>query len=243
MARDIPGISDLMFPHLTPGLVAYLNKMMVGCEGVQAIPFDLIDATAVARTMLFEIAVARGQQILDGHDNADWEACLRVATIRQKRHFDATAPASLTESDIAAAEWVGSNLAHMLTYLGTQTPTERLIEAPSIPGYQWISSGHGDFSIGDTLIEVKCTNRKFGSADYRQILMYWLLSYAASIESDSEEWASCVLLNPRFNYMLKISFVDILGLIAAGRSKVELLEEFACIVGDDNLKLLSDLDR
>ena len=49
-------------------------------------------------------------------------------------------------------------------------------------------------------------------------------------------------LNPRLNHMLEISFADILALIAAGRSKVELLEEFACIVGDYNLKLISDFD-
>ena len=25
---------------------------------------------------------------------------------------------------------------------------------PAVPGYQWISSGHGDFEIGPTLIDV-----------------------------------------------------------------------------------------
>lgn len=41
--------------------------------------------------------------------------------------------------------------------------------------------------MGDKLIEVKCSGRNFGSADYRQILMYWLLSYMASIEKDTPE--------------------------------------------------------
>ena len=242
VARDIPGISDVIFPQLTPGLVAYFNKMVVPCRGVEPIPFEMVESTAITRAMLFEIAVARGQQILDGIRKPDWDHCLRVATARQRRHFDAVAPEALTDSDIAAADWVGNNLVDMLEELRAQGPDERLTQSPPVPGYQWMSSGEGDFSIGTRLIEVKCTNKNFGSADYRQILMYWLLSYASSIEYDSDEWTSCVLLNPRFNHMLEISFADILALIAAGRSKVELLEEFACIVGDYNLKLISDFD-
>ena len=60
----------------------------------------------------------------------------------------------------------------------------------------------------------------------RQILMYWLLYYAASIEHGSDEWSNCVLVNPRLNRLVELSFNEIIGQIAAGRSKIELLEVF-----------------
>lgn len=78
-------------------------------------------------------------------------------------------------------------------------------------------------------------------ADYRQILMYWLLSYASSIERDSSEWTSCILLNPRLNYMLDVSFDEIIKLVAGGRSKIQLLELFSSIVGDYGLRAAWDV--
>ena len=66
--------------------------------------------------------------------------------------------------------------------------------------------------------------------------MYWLLSYASAIERDTSEWTSGILLNPRLNYVIEISFNDIIEVIAAGRSKVEILQLFSSIVGDYTLR-------
>ncbi|SDY98157.1 hypothetical protein SAMN05421881_10927 [Nitrosomonas halophila] len=68
--------------------------------------------------------------------------------------------------------------------------------------------------MGDKLIEVKCGNRNFGSADYRQILMYWLLSYMASIEKGPLEWTTGILLNPRKNRFIEVSFDDLVSATA-----------------------------
>ena len=72
--------------------------------------------------------------------------------------------------------------------------------------------------------------------------MYWLLSYAASIERDSIEWEKCILLNPRLNHMVEMSFNEIISLSEAGRSKVEIIEIFSFVVGEYGLKRLSDFD-
>ena len=242
VARDIPGISDLIFPQLTPGLVSYFNKRARSCTGIEAVPYELVNASSLRRAMLFEVAFARGQQILNGQTEFDWDECLKVATIRQRRHYDALLPDSLGEVDMAVADWVGRNLAQMLDQVRFNYPSDELIHAPPLAGYQWISSSEGDFSLGTQLIEVKCTNRNFGSADLRQVLMYWLLSYASSIERDSNEWKKCTLMNPRLNHMVQISFDEIIDLSSAGRSKVEILEMFSFVVGEYGLKELSDFD-
>ena len=105
-----------------------------------------------------------------------------------------------------------------------------------------MTSTEGNFSVGAKLIEVKCTNRKFGVADYRQILMYWLLGYAASVEHDVREWSSAILLNPRLNHMMEFTFDEFIGLMAAGRSKVELLEMFSFVVGEYGLKAVNNVE-
>ena len=240
VARDIPGISDSLFPRLTAGIVAGLNSKLRPCEGVESVPIEMLYSSTIERAMLFEIAVARGEQILNGRDNPDWDDCLKIATTRQRRYFDANIPESMADSDTAVAERVANNLAVILRDLWNKRSGTELIHSPAVAGYQWISSSEGDFSIGPELIEVKCTHRKFGVADYRQVLMYWLLSYASSIEHDSLEWTDCIFVNPRLNLVLELPFGEIIRLVAGGRSKVEVLELFSSIVGDYVLKEISE---
>lgn len=240
VARDIPGIFDVIFPQLTAGVVAYFNKRAVSFNEVEAVPEELVKASTLKRAMLFETAFARGEQLLNGITSADWNDCLKVATQRQRRHFDAILPDALMDADIVVADWVGKNLAHMLSLIHANESGDKLISSPEISGYQWIASGKGDFSVGPKLIEVKCTNKNFGSADYRQILMYWVLSYASAIEHDIPEWTNCILLNPRLNHVVEIPFNNIIEVTAAGRSKVEILELFSSIVGDYAIKALSE---
>jgi len=150
---------------------------------------------------------------------------------RQKEHFDAKIPQSLSEIDKEVSLWVAHNLFAMLEEFQNPVASE-LIRAPRIPGYQWIASGVGDFSIGATLIEVKCTNRHFSSSDYRQILMYWLLSYCAAIESGKQQWSMGILANPRLNIFVKFSFDELINIAGGGKSKVELVELFSAILGN-----------
>lgn len=109
IARDIPGIFDVIFPQLTAGVVAYFNKRATSFKEVEAIPDELVNASTLKHAMLFEISVARGEQLLNGKTNADWEDCFKVATQRQMRHFDAKLPDALLDVDIVIADWVGKN--------------------------------------------------------------------------------------------------------------------------------------
>jgi len=212
VARDIPGIFDVIFPQLTTGTVAYFNKKAVIFSDLKVLSEDDVQSSTLQKAMLFEIAFARSEQILNGFSEADWDDCLRVA----------------------------NNLAAMLHYMKLNAPEYELIHSPRVPGYQWIASGEGDFSLGQTLIEVKCSSSNFGSADYRQVLMYWLLSYASAIEQNTLEWKSVTLLNPRKNYVVDLSFNEIIEVTAAGKSKIEILELFSSMVGDFALKALPE---
>lgn len=236
VARDIPGISEILFPQLTQGMVVHLNRAIQRFSYIRPVPKEMVEASNLSKAMLFEVAVARGHQILDGRPNPDWEECLKVAVGKQSRHFDFTPPSALLEPDIEVAEWVGRNLAHMIGQMQKGGADAELRHAPQVTGYQWISSSEADFSIGSRLVEVKCTNRRFGAADYRQVLMYWLLSYGASIERGYEEWSHCILLNPRLNHFIEMSFDDLIELTTGGRSKIELLELFSVAVGDYGVK-------
>ena len=180
--------------------------------------------------MLFEIAVAVAEQLITGDGSVDWEACLDTAVRRQREHFDARLPSTLSATDKDVSLRVARNLATMLRHLQAESGGEILTHSPFIPGYQWIASSNGDFSLGSNLIEVKCTNKHFSSADYRQIMMYWLLGYSAALEGGMQEWSGGILVNPRLNLIVSFTFTEIIEVIAAGRSKVELLGVFSAMV-------------
>ena len=80
---------------------------------------------------------------------------------------------------------------------------------------------------------MKHTDRNFVSGDFRQILMYWLLKYAASIERDVSVWSDCLLLNPRRNSALRVNFNMLLQAASANSNRVELYELLRSIVGQD----------
>lgn len=237
IARDIPGMLDSLFPLLAPGVVAHFNRTSYAVSSCEAVSENLINASNLQRAMLFEVAVAAGEEFLGGSSLVNWSACLRIAVARQRRHFDARIPDALSETDKTAAFSVATNLATMLAQIRTDAADQVVVRSPAIPGYQWIASGVGDFAVGTRLIEVKCTNKHFSSSDYRQIVMYWLLSYAAAVESGAAEWSEGVLLNPRLNRIVSLPFDEIINVIGAGRSKVELLELFSSLVGDRTFRM------
>jgi hypothetical protein len=231
IARDIPGILESLFPQLVPGVVAYFNRKARPAPDCEAVAPEIIQASHLQRAMLFEIAVAAAEQLISGNKEVDWDLCLSVAILRQRRHFDAQAPDALLPADRIAALTVAENLASMLRRHAAGSEGS-LARSPEIPGYQWISSSVGDFSVGTRLIEVKCTNKHFSSADYRQTIIYWLLSYAQSVEVGSPEWSEVVLMNPRLNLIVALPFNEIITVGSGGKSKVDLLELFTAMVGE-----------
>lgn len=187
--------------------------------------------------MLFEISYARAEFTLLGDVDPSWDVCLQTAGKRQSKHYDAQVPNSLTDIDKKLATHAATNLVTMLSSVVEQHNGDELHPKPRIPGLGWVASGIGDFEIGTTLIEVKHTDRNFISADFRQVLMYWLLRYAASVEQDEKIWSDCILLNPRRNSALLFQFDELLQSASASANRVELLELLRSVVGDDSTRL------
>ncbi|MBR1021344.1 hypothetical protein JQ559_12070 [Bradyrhizobium viridifuturi] len=231
IARDISGVFDALFPQLAQGVVASFNRGAIPIDGCEPVSQELVEATSVQRAMLFETAVAAAEQLIEGGSAVDWDLCLGTAVARQKAHFDAKLPQSLTSVDKEVSLHVARNLIAAFRQLRASSGTEALVRGPRIPGFQWVASSVGDFSIGRALIEVKCTNKHFISSDYRQILMYWLLSYCAALETGATEWADGVLVNPRLNRVVRFSFNGLIPIVGAGKSKVELVELFSTMLG------------
>ena len=231
IARDIPGLFDALFPQLAQGVIASFNRGGDALNGCEPVPQDLVEATTVQRAMLFEAAVAAAEQLIDGRQMVDWDLCLSTAVLRQREHFDAQLPLALTATDKEVSLLVARNLIAALDHIRSTKGGQTLVRAPGIPGYEWVASGVGDFAVGNAIIEVKCTNKRFSSSDYRQILMYWLLSYCAALEVDAPEWSEGILLNPRLNLVVRFSFDEIIPVVGAGKSKVELVELFSSMLG------------
>lgn len=233
VARDIPGVLDILFPRLTGGLVNALNSKMFAFSDIRAIPAEAIEASRLQKAMLFEISMARAESELRSGKAASWDECLKVASTRQRRHFDARIPEKLEPDDILVAEHAARNLVAMLDSVRTQSPSSILEHAPLIPGLGWVASGNGDFALGTTLIEVKHTGRNFGAGDFRQVLMYWLLQYASTLENDGQVWSDILLLNPRRNSALLVNYEYLLRSASASSNRVELVELLRSAVGQD----------
>ncbi len=232
VARDIPGVLDVLFPRLSGSLVAALNRDAFQYPGLQPVPTELVDQSLLQKAMLFELAIARAELILSGQTEPMWGECISIALERQSRHYDARPPDSIEVSDQKAAEHAARNLISMLNY-ASRTNSAPIERSPIIPGMGWIASGTGDFAIGKVLVEVKHTDRNFVAGDFRQVLMYWLLKYANSIEGNEEIWTDCLLLNPRRNCGLAVNFDKLLQSASSNSNRVELCEALRSIVEHD----------
>lgn len=220
---------DEIFPQLTPGIVAHFNAS-ARVFPIRPIPQDLLAQSQLQRAMLFELGYTVGEQLLRGVSTIDWTDCFQKTLLRQRVYFDAKLPERLEPQDQIVAEVVGSNLAGVLVEISKERGQQLSIR-PAIAGLEWIASGCGDFSLGQTLIEVKCTAKRFSAADYRQVAIYWMLSYAAAIEGRGDEWRDFILLNPRSGQLVAMKFDAFLSVLSSGRTKVDLLQLFHTLVG------------
>lgn len=228
VARDIPGIFDVVFPQLTPGVVAHFNRE---ASYIEATPVDsaLLHASTLQAAMLAELGFVMAERQLLG-ELRDWDLGLQTAVDRQKRHYDAVIPAALTLEDKAAALALAESLGEMIQAISDDIGCAPNL-GPSVPGFEWIATGVGDFEVGSSLIEVKFGSRNFSSADYRQVVIYWLLGYLHSLEASSPVWKEFILLNPRLGRSVRVDFKPFVSFISAGRTTVEIAQVFAELIG------------
>ena len=230
VARDIPGILDIIFPRLSGGLVAALNRKMFHFNSVTPLDESLVALTFQQKSMLFEIAVAHAELAILSGTQPSLSESVRVAAERQRQHFDAKPPHPLSWVDEAIVTKVSTNLTQMLSDFVAQRRSSGVTVRPLVPGFGWIGSGSGDFAIDDILVEVKNTDRNFTSNDYRQILMYWCLSYSKGIETGASVWSKYLLINPRLNRSVFGAFDDLIEAGSGGLSRVEVHEYLRTIV-------------
>ena len=93
---------------------------------IVAVPDELVERSNLQKAMLFELAIARAEFILDGKGEPSWDDCLRVSADRQRRHYDAKIPLRLEEWDLDAASHAADNLVAMLRSVQSQHLTMTL---------------------------------------------------------------------------------------------------------------------
>ncbi|HIF9261834.1 TPA: hypothetical protein ACX6Q5_001089 [Photobacterium damselae] len=221
MARDIPGISEILFPGLVPGIVAGLNQAWLELEDIEAVSEVELSKMSLNPAMLYEIACARAEFLLRGEPLIEGDY-LDVALKRQSRFFDAQTPSQLTDEDRGLIQLVASNL---VQGLGELAKGKEITISPSIAGLEWISSSQGDFCFDDCLVEVKCTSKNFSAGDYRQTLLYWLLNFTYSLSNpEILPWKFGIIFNPRKNKYVQFNFEELHSLIAGERNVIETVE-------------------
>ncbi|MBE5158593.1 hypothetical protein HJ044_14735 [Vibrio parahaemolyticus] len=221
MARDIPGISEILFPGLVPGIVAGLNQTWMELENIDAVSEIALSKMSLSPAMFYEIACARAECLLKGEELIEVDY-VDVALKRQSRFFDAQMPSQLTDEDRVLIQLVANNLVSGLRELAEG---KEITISPPIAGLEWISSSQGDFCFDGCLVEVKCTNKNFSAGDYRQILLYWLLNFTYSLSNpDMLSWKYGVIFNPRKNKYVQVNFEDLHRLVAGGRNVIETVE-------------------
>lgn len=227
VARDIIGVFEAVFPRLVPGIVMHLNhqysRAVRDCEPIAD---EEIKRSKLQRSMLFEIAIVAAEMKYQTRGDFEWEACLEFAAERQQRFYDAEIPHAVQQKDRELVMAISENLLLMLRDLEI-SKKEKLVIEPRIPGFGWISNGVGDYAVGDAIVEVKCTRKRFTSADFRQVAIYWLLSYINHLEKGSKAWETCILLNPRKNVIVEIPLNELISLISGGRSTIEVVQSFS----------------
>ena len=91
---------------------------------------------------------------------------------------------------------------------------------PPFPGCGFIVESYGDVIAGHTIYEVKAGERSFRSADFRQLLAYSALNYAA----EKYHITHLAILNPRIGTYFRAEVEDVARAVS-GLTSAELFEE------------------
>lgn len=231
VARDVPGLFEIVFPGLTPGLVAHLNATSCSLEG-NAVDDEEVRRCKLGAALLFEISCVRVDRLFERDEGADNpQSCLAEAWRRQSRFYDARYVDFIDDHDWTIAREVGNSL-HAALIDACRSRGQPLVVRPLVMGCQWISGSCGDYAIGDCIVEVKCIVGNFSGADYRQVLIYWMLSLIADVEGRGEVWKQAVLINPRRKLVVDLDLQNFLTVVGRGATHIEMMQRFLSVVGE-----------
>lgn len=232
IARNVSGIFDATFPQLAPAIVAHFNRAY-SREIQTGLPInsETLERSTLQRAMLFELAIAVAENQLSNFGLTNWGQCLARAGARQRRFFDAEVPVTLNPADREVAEKIAMNLLAGLKEI-SDNEGQPVMTSPKVPGFHWIATGEGDFATEHTIIEVKCSSKRFSTADYRQIVIYWLLNHIHSVQFGGAFWRNGVLINPRLNLLVEFPFKDLVELIVLEKSVSSVVDTFCSIISE-----------
>jgi len=231
VAREVPGLFEIVFPGLTPGLVAHLNATSRGLDGVPLDDEDVRD-TKLTAALLFEVTCVRVDRLFEmDHEAGSPQSCLAEAWRRQSRFYDVKRVDSISDHDWSVAKSVADSL-HDALLETSRASGQPVVVRPPVPGCQWIGNSCGDYAIGDCIVEVKCISGNFSGADYRQVLIYWMLSLLADVEGCGKVWKNAILINPRRKLLVDLDLSRFLTIVGRGATHIEMMQRFLSVVGE-----------
>lgn len=172
------------------------------------------DLVAEAGFLLAQMATELGIPISEV-DKKEIEATSREAYARV-RPQDSDESEGLVEPN--EAEDIASIASSIQKFLQQQSSTGEIIFEPRLPGCGLVDSSVADLIIESCLFEMKAVERSFRSADFKQLLTYAALNYAA--ECFPIRFVG--LVNPRKGTFSKYA-LDELSRAVAGVSTDELM--------------------
>lgn len=136
VARNVPGLCEIVFPQLTTGVVVHLNQSRTL---LSTLPLSqvLIESSTLQNAMLFELGIACAESVL-ATGSLKWEDAKASALSRQRRYFDAEIPAEIAQPDRLISERIAQNLISTLSEVAGGKKVEI---GQKIPGLGWISPG------------------------------------------------------------------------------------------------------
>jgi hypothetical protein len=217
---------DSVFPRLSGAMVGALNRKTFRFNCVQSVDEGLIQKSSLHNSILFEASSILVEGKVEGGEWGESATAIIAAADRLSAYFNAKPVPPFEDHDIQIVNTVAENLFGMLGNYAAQMGVNVINSRPRFRGFGWIASGVGDFAVGRTVIEVKNTAKPFSADDYRQLLVYWLLDYAASIEKGGPNYETYLLVNPRRNIAVQGSFSSLLDQAAGEKGKLEVYETF-----------------
>lgn len=136
------------------------------------------------------------------------------ALLAQLRHFGRQGPRALSDMCIAESLDIATRIDLFLNHRRLTEPRF----SPRFAGCGWVDTCYGDIVTDGELIEVKAGQRRFRSADVRQVLVYSALNFSAK-HYDLESFC---LLNPRMGHLHRSSLESLCSAIS-GRPAADVL--------------------
>lgn len=136
------------------------------------------------------------------------------ALLSQLRHFGRQGPRALCERGMEEATELAVRVEQFLAASGG----DNVEYCPCFPGCGWVDTCWGDVVVNSELVEVKAGERRFRSADLRQVLVYLALNFCAK----TYDISSICLVNPRTGQFHRSSLEDLCTAIA-GRPAADVL--------------------